>query len=194
MASVHDVIKELIHFKTSTKSETKNENSSPSNYFEYCEDKLIAFVSAQGVSLQRLNHEAKQLKLVKTVNSRNKTGDRIGYGLSKTISKMLDPTPPRTFFIFGKSKKTGLYNASEGNLHKLELYNKYAVYCHESMKTMGDGDGDGDDDVVGIKARSTIFWRPSDADHLIRSRSQINPPTFRAIANELNMFYERTGV
>ena len=39
-----------------------------------------------------------------------------------------------------------------------------------------------------------ILWSEADSKHLATSRSQMHPPTFRAIANELNRYHERTGI
>ena len=121
---------------------------------------------------------------MRTSTSRSEKSDRVGHGLSLSVRKKLDPMPPRSLFSYTKRKQTGLYHASTLNKARITLYNKCAEIYLQNMQ---------DDLVRGDSLSPTLIWSDGDVDHLVRSRSQINPPTFRAIANELNTFHRRTG-
>ena len=150
------------------------------------EDVLSNFVTATNVDLDWLKVEAKRLRLVQTVSGRNSSNDRIGFGLPQSIFRLLKPCP-KTMFKFGRSKTTGLYNASINNQKSIITYHSLAARYGES---------------VHMEATSTITspistrpkeWSPDDVNTLVQSRCQSNPPTFRNIAGELNRVYSRLG-
>ena len=115
-ASVHDIVTELVKFKKDSVKKKNTENV----YFVYDQIKLLQFINAKDISRERLELMSQQLRLTKTCTSRNKSGDRLGYGLSRHANKLLkEHSPPKTLFYFHLNKLNGLYNASGGNVNKL---------------------------------------------------------------------------
>ena len=182
-ASVHDIVTELVKFKKDCVKKKKTENS----FFVNDQVKLLHFVNAKDISRERLELMAHQLRLKTTCTSRNKSGDRLGFGLSRHVNKLLKScSPPKTLFYFHLNKLNGLYNASVGNVNKLTQYNELRKLHRQQF-------GDTSECDTPTASMMPIRWTEDDTTHLVKSRSQINPPTFRAIANELNAHYERTG-
>ena len=115
MGDVHDIVCELIQFNqypTNTHPKTRTPRPIGAQ-FAYTEDQLNEFVHAKDISLVRMDYLATELNLVKTSSARNYKGDRIGYGLSRSVTKHMTPPPPRHLFFFGLQKDTGLYRARE---------------------------------------------------------------------------------
>ena len=124
MVELDEVVKELIQFKKDHPRKRKIKNPSTKDYFVFCKDLTEEFADAKDISLSRLHLMTTQLKLIKTRTGRNNKGDRIGFGLSTSVTKHLDPEPPRTLFTFGRSKSSGLFNAGENRdlfIHFLTL-------------------------------------------------------------------------
>ena len=183
-ASVHDIVRELVKFK---KDSVENKNTKASFVFVDDQVKLLEFITAKNISRERLYLMAEQLRLAKTCSSRNKSGDRLGFGLSRRKHLMLKSlTPPKTLFYFHLNKANGLYSATPGNVAKLTKYNELRKLYREMSGETPECDNPS-------SPTTPIKWRQEDMKHLVKSRSQINPPTFRAIANELNTYYVRTG-
>ena len=183
--TVEDTLKELVQYKN--KSRREETPLHESEYFTYSRDELEEFLTCKDVSITRLMHMADQVKLKKTSNGRHSSGDRVGFGLSRTVVKVLgDHKIRKTMFFFHRCNGNGLYSGSTSNVGKipeyLQLANEFRLKVskepHEENPSI----------------RESISWSKGDVNQLIRSRSQVNPPTFRAIANELNTFYERSGL
>ena len=100
----------LKRVKIRTKSK-KQSNETDNRYFTAIQE-VEEFATAHNVSLQWLKCTAKSLKMIRTMGHRSKREDRIGFGLSTTVSRAL-PACPRTLFKFGLISSTGLFNASE---------------------------------------------------------------------------------
>ena len=116
MGDVHDIVCDLVQFKCEHPANTHPKTRTPRpirEQFVLNEDQLIDFVTAQDISLQRMNCLANELHLTRTSGGRAKKGDRIGYGFSRTIVKHVSPEPKRHLFYFGRQKSTGLYRARE---------------------------------------------------------------------------------
>ena len=183
--TVEDTLKELVQYKN--KSRREESPIHESEYFTYSRDELEEFLTCKDVSITRLMHMADQVKLKKTSTGRYCSGDRVGFGLSRTVTKVLnDHKVRKTMFFFNRCNANGLYSGSTSNVEKiaeyLQLANEFRLKVskesHEENPSI----------------REPISWSEGDVNQLIRSRSQVNPPTFRAIANELNTFYERSGL
>ena len=89
MGDVHDIVCELIQFNqypTNTHPKTRTPRPIGAQ-FAYTEDQLNEFVHAKDISLVRMDYLATELNLVKTSSARNYKGDRIGYGLSRSVTK-----------------------------------------------------------------------------------------------------------
>ena len=98
MGDVHDIVCELVQFKNENPTNTHPKTRIPRpirQQFVLSEDQLNDFVTAQDISLKRMNYLANEFHLVVTNTGRVKKGDRIGYGLSRTINKHISPTPSR---------------------------------------------------------------------------------------------------
>ena len=184
--SVHDLITELVKFKKGSVKKKKTVNF----FFVNDQIKLLQFINAKDISRERLELMSHQVRLTTTCTARNKSGDRLGFGLPRHINKLLKPyssqTPPKTLFYFHQNKQNGLYNASALNVNKLTQYNELSTLYRQQFGGTPEPD-------TPRSSTMPIKWTKDDMKHLSKSRSQINPPTFRAIANELNTYYERTG-
>ena len=133
---VHEIMCELIQFK---KDYPKTRTPRPiREHFVYCQDKLNDFVTSKDISLVRLDFLAKQLKLIKTSSARTTTGDRIGYGLSKSVYKHLPSKPPRTLFNFRLNRVNGLYSGSKYIIIWRSWWNEnHIMYDSQVQVTLG---------------------------------------------------------